>query len=94
MRMFFKDDEIVTIAYGLESWEIKKQVVADYLVGKCKELEGTDDSCTLESVIMLGYLPFADRIVVSEAEENSIKIEHVVTKMEIDEHLKTFLISK
>ena len=94
MRMSFKKNEKVTIVFGTEKWEISKQKLADFLIKKCRELDGTDNSCTLESALILGYLPLTDTIEVSATERSSIKIEHIVANMEVDTHLKEFLITR
>ena len=92
MKMLFKDDDMVTIVYGEDSWKVRKQYIADYLSGK---FEATKETSMLEKAIILTYLPFTDDIIVVYAgDENHIAMSNIPTVMEVSEELKNFLISK
>lgn len=92
MEMLFKDNDMVTIVYGEDSWKVRKQYIADYLSGK---LEPTKETSMLEKAIVLTYLPFTDDIIVVYAgDENHIVMSNIPTVMEVSEEFKNFLISR
>lgn len=91
MEMLFKDKDMLTIVYGEDSWEVRKQYIADYLSGK---LTSTKETSMLEKAIILTYLPFTDDIVVSTEDESHIEMSNIPVIMEVSQELKNFLISR
>lgn len=91
MGMLFKDDDMVTIVYGADSWKVRKQYIADYLSGK---FTSTKETSMLEKAIILTYLPFTDAIAVSTGDVNHIEMSNIPAVMEVSEELKNFLISR